>query len=105
GSEQPFFLQCSFPDPHHPFTPPGKYWDLYDPADITLPQSFYRPALDQAPVLAAAHEALARGTAKRDWVGEYAVREHEAKQITALTYGMIGLIDDCVGQVLATVRR
>lgn len=46
GSGQPFFLQCSFPDPHHPFTPPGKYWDLYDPSDITLPHSFYRPALD-----------------------------------------------------------
>ena len=21
--DAPFFLQCSFPDPHHPFTPPG----------------------------------------------------------------------------------
>src|SRR4051812_9874005 len=27
----PFFLQCSFPDPHHPFTPPGRYWDMYKP--------------------------------------------------------------------------
>ncbi len=37
---QPFFIQCSFPDPHHPFTPPGKYWDMYDPADVPLPVSF-----------------------------------------------------------------
>ena len=22
---------------HHPFTPPGKYWDMYDPADGELP--------------------------------------------------------------------
>ena len=28
---RPFFIQCSFPDPHHPFTPPGRYWDMYDP--------------------------------------------------------------------------
>ena len=25
GSDAPFFLQMSFPDPHHPFTPPGKF--------------------------------------------------------------------------------
>ena len=37
---QPFFLQCSFPDPHHPFTPPGRYWDMYDPEEIPLPPSF-----------------------------------------------------------------
>ena len=30
----PFFLQCSFPDPHHPFTPPGRYWDMYEPQDM-----------------------------------------------------------------------
>ncbi len=33
---RPFFLQCSFPDPHHPFTPPGRYWDMYDPARHSL---------------------------------------------------------------------
>ena len=35
--DAPFFLQCSFPDPHHPFTPPGRYWDMYKPADMELP--------------------------------------------------------------------
>src|SRR5690606_17154601 len=39
--DEPFFVQCSFPDPHHPFTPPGRYWDMYDPDEITLPDSFY----------------------------------------------------------------
>ena len=104
GGGQPFFMQCSFPDPHHPFTPPGKYWNMYDPAAIVLPPSFYQPAIGQAPLLAEAHDELRRGVAKRDWVGEYAVLEHEAKQITALTYGMIGLIDDCVGRVLAALN-
>src|SRR6266571_1995677 len=40
NSDAPFFLQCSFPDPHHPFTPPGRYWDLYRPQDMELPPSF-----------------------------------------------------------------
>ena len=46
--ERPFFLTASFPDPHHPFTPPGKYWDMYDPADFDLPESFHRLS-NQAP--------------------------------------------------------
>ena len=29
GSDDPFFAYVSFPDPHHPFNPPGKYWDMY----------------------------------------------------------------------------
>lgn len=26
---EPFFLMVSFADPHHPFTPAGRYWDMY----------------------------------------------------------------------------
>lgn len=42
-SEEPFFLSVGFVKPHMPFTPPKKYWNLYDPNDIDLPnhQSFY----------------------------------------------------------------
>ena len=31
----------SFPDPHHPFTPPGRYWSMYAPDDMVLPASFW----------------------------------------------------------------
>jgi len=37
---KPFFLMTSFPDPHHPFTPPGRYWSRYRPQDMVLPPSF-----------------------------------------------------------------
>ncbi|MCG8597572.1 MAG: sulfatase-like hydrolase/transferase, partial [Kiloniellales bacterium] len=40
AGDAPFFIQCSFPDPHHPFTPPGRYWDMYDPDDIPLPKAW-----------------------------------------------------------------
>ena len=36
----PFFLMVSFPDPHHPFTPPGRYWSMYRPDDMAVPPSF-----------------------------------------------------------------
>ena len=38
--DKPFFLMTSFPDPHHPFTPPGKYWSMYRPEDMALPPNF-----------------------------------------------------------------
>ena len=40
GEDAPFFVHCSFPDPHHPFTPPGRYWYLHDPSWVDLPASF-----------------------------------------------------------------
>src|SRR3954469_7656201 len=33
SKEDPFFLMVSFPDPHPPFTAPGKYWGMYKPED------------------------------------------------------------------------
>lgn len=105
GSDAPFFLQCSFPDPHHPFTPPGDYWDMYDPADITLPESFYHRPHDQTPALQTLHRQFEAGEADRRWVLPYAVNEEEARQIIAVTYGMIALIDDCVGRVLAKLEE
>ena len=93
----PFFLQMSFPDPHHPFTPPGRYWDMYDPADIALPASFGKGTL---PPIKAMRAALAAGTDPRDNQNPFAVTEDEARAIIALTYGMVTMIDDAIGMVV-----
>ena len=84
---------------------PGPILEPLRPEDIRLPQSFHAPADQRLPLARRAHERLASGDADRNWVGIHAVHEHEAKQIIALTYGMISLIDDCVGQVLAALTR
>jgi len=97
-SDKPFFLQMSFPDPHHPFTPPGKYWDMYSPDDIALPASFDKGKL---PPIQAMQKALQEGTDARDNQSPFAVTAEEARIITALTYGMITMIDDAIGRVLA----
>lgn len=34
---KPFFLAVGFVKPHLPFNAPRKYWDLYDPADLRIP--------------------------------------------------------------------
>ncbi len=97
GTDQPFFLQMSFPDPHHPFTPPGRYWGMYDPTEIELPASFGQGDL---PPIKAMREALRDGTDPRDTQNPFAVTEDEARCIIALTYGMITMIDDAIGRVL-----
>ena len=33
-------MVVSFPDPHHPFTPPGKYWDMYKPEEMPIPIAY-----------------------------------------------------------------
>ncbi len=97
NEDAPFFLQMSFPDPHHPFTPPGKYWDMYDPEDVKLPASFSKGSL---PPIIAMEKARQDGSDPRDNQNPFTVTEKEARDITALTYGMITMIDDAIGNVL-----
>ncbi len=40
---KPFFLAAGFVKPHLPFNAPQKYWDLYNPKDISLPKNTYKP--------------------------------------------------------------
>ena len=102
GETRPFFVQCSFPDPHHPFTPPGRYWSMYDPADVDVPRSFHSGAMPP-PHVAALRRARAAGTAETGEQACFAVSEREARESIALTYGMIAMIDDAVGRVLASL--
>ncbi len=41
--DQPFFLAVGFLKPHLPFCAPQKYWDLYDPGELPLPERHAPP--------------------------------------------------------------
>lgn len=49
--DQPFFLAVGFANPHVPWVAPKKYWDLYNEAELKLPDNQYLP--HNAPVYAA----------------------------------------------------
>lgn len=103
--EQPFLLYCSFPDPHHPFTPPGRYREMYRPQDMPLPES-WRQGYEAAPPhvrwLRAQRDG---GLAVRHTPAVYACTEREAREALALSFGMITMIDDGVGAVLDALQR
>jgi arylsulfatase A-like enzyme len=101
----PFMLQCSFPDPHHPFTPPGRYWDMYNPAEVALPPSFGRvdpgaPALLQRLRALAAQPGWVPGRFCTQPIGEAGLR-----QALALNFGAITMVDDAIGRVMAALQR
>ncbi len=100
GDSAPFFLKCSFPDPHHPFTPPGRYWDMFDPTDMPLPETFGGKESPALPHLT--HLRAQRDSGKRNLGLGFCVPidAPECRQATALTHGMNVMIDDAVGRIV-----
>ncbi len=96
---KPFYLHCSFPDPHQPVWPPGKYKEIYKPEEIELPKNFNNlENLRNHPYLAP-YINLMPGAMLRE------TTEEEAKKFIAYTYGTLSLIDYSVGQILAALEK
>ncbi|MEM7100090.1 MAG: sulfatase-like hydrolase/transferase [Pseudomonadota bacterium] len=97
---KPWLTWCSFPDPHHPMTPPGDWFFRHRPQDMVLPES-RRDPLEGAP----AHLLALQRTHPRDqrnWVAPcgYGGDDELLREAIAATYGMIEMIDHGIGQIL-----
>ncbi len=99
--DKPFFLHCSFPDPHQPVSPPGKYGEMYKPEDMILPENvqniknlYKHPYLKQY-----LENPPARGALLREETIE------NIRKFIALSYGSVSLIDYAVGQILALLEK
>jgi len=101
ASDEPWFLQCSFPDPHHPFTPPGDWWDAYDPAKMPVPATFADPLSDAPRHLRRIREL---GPSENP-VQMFGPTEEQVRFARAAEYGMLELIDQNVGRVLHALAR
>ena len=98
---KPFFLNISYPDPHHPVCPPGKYFDMYKPEDIKLPSSFddienVKKHKFLKPLL---NNPFFRGMILR------ITNEKEAKDFISATYGSVAMIDHSIGNILTALDR
>lgn len=103
--DEPFFIQCSFPDPHHPFTPPDKYYSMYSSEDIELPASFHSPNKDATPPVRFLWDEFESGVEPTRWTFPFVTGEAQARDITAKTFGQITMIDDAIGNVLAALDQ
>jgi len=102
-NDAPFFLYASFPDPHHPYTPPGRYWDMYRPEDMALPASYRSDT--PPPHLAWLRRQRDAGRAHKTSMACFAATEREVREAIALNYGAISFIDANIGRVLQTLEE
>jgi len=105
GNGQPFFAFVSFPDPHHPFTPPGRYWDMYDPDDFQVPLPYEAHRNPPPPIQWSREQMLNGRRAGQGPQDSFFATEREIREAMALTCGMITMIDDAVGDILAALQR
>ena len=95
--DRSFFLHCSYPDPHLPVCPPGRYKDMYDPSTLKIPTN-----LDDIKKLYN-HNVLGPfiDVYRPNWLRD--TTEDELRQFLAYTYGTISMIDSSIGQILAAL--
>ena len=101
--ETPFFAFVSFPDPHHPFNPPGRYWSMYGPEQfaVSLPYEAHR---NPPPPLRHLRAMWEEGKSEPNAHAAFYADEQSLREAMALTAGMMSMIDDAVGEVLAALR-
>ncbi len=93
ATQRPFFLWCSFPDPHEPFAAVKKWSDAYADVEIELP----RCTTELSPhSRSETMDAIGVGTEVQD--PEY------VRKCIRQTYGMVSHIDEQVGRVLDSLE-
>lgn len=104
NEDDPFFAFVSFPDPHHPFNPPGKYWDLYQPEDFPVPLP-YDAHRNPTPPMRFVHDAWQNNAGQLSPQTATMANERQLQEAMALSAGMIAMIDDSVGELVATLKE
>ena len=104
GCDTPFFSFVSFPDPHHPFNPPGKYWDMYSPDDfdVSLPYSAHK---NPTPPMQWLESNWKTGGGQKVPQTAMMLGDQQLKEAMALTAGMMAFVDDAVGDMIKALER
>jgi choline-sulfatase len=96
GSRDPFFLTVSFTNPHDPWEVPPRYWDLYDPASISLPAVPLIPFEEADP-----HSQRLRQMSAID---DVALTDEQILLARHAYYAAISYVDERIGMVLEALR-
>jgi choline-sulfatase len=97
NDDRPFLLVSSFTHPHNPFTISKEFWDLYDDADIDLPQVPFMPFEER--------DAWSQRYFKLIRQDEHHVTEAHIRSARHAYYGMVSYLDSKVGVLLDTLEK
>ncbi len=98
---QPFFLAVGFLKPHLPFVAPKRYWDLYEPSALPMPQTTSDPV--GAPSYAKTTSGELRNYS--DMPGEGAIDEATTRHLIHGYYAATSYTDAQIGKVLDALDR
>jgi uncharacterized sulfatase len=108
--ERPFFLWASFTDPHPPHVVPPPYDDMYDPNKVEYLGVRKSEFDNKPPVYRQLYESGVQGLPFNDDFGvpcaDPARPEQEKKwrKFTAIHHGMVTLMDEEIGRILAALK-
>lgn len=95
-ADDPFYLQISGFYPHFPIAPPKPYDDLYDPAEVKLPESRLAETFEDKP-------SLESSTIAREHYEQFS--EDDLRRAWALTYGLCTFIDKQFGRIIDALEE
>ncbi|MDA1074538.1 MAG: sulfatase-like hydrolase/transferase [Proteobacteria bacterium] len=99
--QAPWCVEASFPDPHHPFTPPGNWYYRHKPEDMPVSDSFDDP-LGDAPKHLKFIRSLSPGPM---YVQMFGPTREQVQASMAAEFGMIEMIDSGIGKIYAALER
>jgi len=94
---KPFFLAVGFRKPHLPFTPPKKYWDLYNPSEIDTASNPFWPENHTKYTMNNYGELRNYYGMPR---GKEDVNNEQAKHLKHGYYASVSFIDAQIGKIL-----
>lgn len=104
NSGKPFFMAVGFARPHLPFCVPKKYWDMYNPQNLPMPQFVKTP--DGAP----AYAALSKkgGEVERYSpipAGQTILPDSVTRKLIHGYYASMTYMDAQLGRIIAELKR
>ncbi|MCG8528647.1 MAG: sulfatase [Opitutales bacterium] len=99
--DQPFFLAVGFVRPHLPFSAPKKYWDMYDPAKLPMPEFVEDPEGTPAWIVKKKGEITAFEPIPEDGI----ISDELTRKLIHGYYASVSYMDAQVGRVVDELER
>jgi arylsulfatase A-like enzyme len=99
-SDSPFFLWCSFPDPHSPFAALRKWAEMYGDSEFPLPVDGEDLDMDTIPQTVIDLAGGAEEFRKKAIFNS----GKSLRKLYEQTFGMIGHVDEQIGRIMATLE-